>query len=195
MAATGDGLPGLPTAQFTILENVTTAPNGRITLQAYMSGPGISFWLRDTAGGLHLPGRIGGVLPTRGAPGTVTNLQTDQYALSDDGTAVFIAHIGSNRFLYRARIATPPPVVRLSSAVFRTSSPKVVVRGTVSSSSAVSRVLVRPAAAKQSTTAKGTNSWSARVNVPEGRSKVYVQAIATNGSRSKIVTARVQRTK
>jgi hypothetical protein len=200
LVAEGQAAPGLEGWSFSSFEMPSINAGGQVAFEATLKN-GLatqkSLWLRKADGSLHLLARVDGTLPTRTAPGTVSSLYTGSYALSDDGRVVFIAQVGSQFGLYRAGIplaAKTPPVVRLSGKVFRTTTSHALVRGTVSSSSPVSRVMVRPAAAKTYAKARGTTKWSARVRVPPGRSKAFVQAVGTDGIRSKIVTARILRT-
>jgi len=199
LVAEGQAVPGQSGWTFSDFDLPSINASGAIAFEADLkNGPATvrSLWLREVSGSLHQIVRVGATLPSRTGSATVTSLSLSPYALADDGTVTFIAVQGANWGLFRSRvISAAPPVVRLSSSVFRTTSSKVLIRGTVSSSSSISRVLVRPAAAKTATAARGTTKWSAKVRVPEGRSKVFIQAIAADGSRSKIVTAKVVREK
>lgn len=201
LVAEGQAAPGLTGWTFSDFERHSINTSGQIAFESTLKNGLMtqrSFWLRQTNGTLLLLAREGGTLPSRTTAGTVSQLLTGFYSLADNGSVVFIARLGTDYGLYRARIVAPakvPPVVKLSAKLFRTTSLRARLRGTASSSTPLSRVMVRPAAAKNYTKATGTGKWSIRVKVPKGRSKAYVQAIAKDGTRSKVVAARILRTK
>lgn len=199
LVAEGQAVPGMAGWTFSDFDLPSINTSGQIAFEADIkNGPVTvqSLWLREVSGSLRQIVRVGETLPTRTGSAAVTALSLSPYALADDGSVAFIAVQGAGAGLFRSRVTVAsPPVVRLSASVFRTTSAKVLIRGTVSSSAPVSRVVVRPASAKTYSAARGIAKWSAKVRVPEGRSKVFIQAIAADGSRSKIVTAKVLREK
>ncbi len=210
LVSAGQTVPGSsPARTFATFGDLSINASGQIAFYAELSGnPGTaaSFWRLDPDGALHRLAQSGQTLPTRSGTGTLTSLVTDSTALADDGSAVFIATSGASHGLYRARLvpaagpSTPPapltaPKVRLPKKIFRTTTARVRLRGTVLSSAPVSHVLYRTSPSKRVLRAVGTTTWRARPAVPKGRSKVFVHALTVDGRASNPVVARVLRTK
>jgi hypothetical protein len=208
----GQAAPSTGGRTFASFKTISINQSGQIAFEAGLSGDSStaqSLWRREPDGRLVLVVQAGMALPVRGGTAALSQFFIDKRCLAENGDVFFRARFGTgsgaNWGVYRASVsqpadpitATKPPVVKLAGGgVFRTTTARVRLHGSaVSGGSPLHRVEFRPGKAKAYSRAGGTAKWSARPNVPRGRSSVLVRAVAADGKISKPTMARVLRTK